>query len=638
MGKHKVIDLNQEIPLADSTENFLLRDVVGNKTDTAAIPSNTTSVIAGIKKVYNEIVSITIAGELFYISSPANLEIDDIGNYNIGLYDVGDGIPTSAEITAGNYQIDRVRNGVLTNIVTSTGASKADGRIYCSETFDAASGWATGDLVLVTFSGGSVTPTGGSTTILPSAYLYSRIVRGETIEGYTKKIYDETFGVSPVDGSLASFIATGGTALGTRLPASKSLYDVIALDRLDNGTYGLSAIETELNITHDIVAKTGTVYFVGKGGNDANDAKSWDNRRLTVASGYGLCLAGDSLIIGAGVYVENVTFDTGGVYIIGHQTGYNNSVTLHGNAVVSGAAHRFENIVFYDTDLSVMTVTGSYNETWNCRIGGAGSVTPVHIDLAASFNIFNQCNMYEGSSAAVLIDGGANVGNIFRNCRIRPAAGVAHGVHTNHASVLRTTLLNCTIVGTGSTGTGIYFQLGTHNIASGCFVDDITTPYNIAANNYIVGCHEGSLIATNSTTENDLKAIYDDVAVVDTVVDAIKVETDKLTGGEYVDTATAGTSGETTIKEITPVTKRTEIKSIWLDLTLLVTAGATIKMYHKIDGTNYRVFETDSWALSDDDGVLINGFVINNDFKITLTGGEAAGVNIPYNIVYQTME
>ena len=341
MGEHKVIDLNQEIPSADSIENFLLRDVVGNKTDAAAIPSNTTSVIAGLKKVYSEVVSITIAGELFYISSPANLEIDDIGNYNMGLYDVGDGIPTSAEITAGNYQIDRVRNGVLTNIVASTGASKADGRIYCSETFDAASGWATGDLVLVTFSGGSVTPTGGSTTTLPNAYLYSRIVRGETIEGYTKKIYDETFGVSPADGSLASFIATGGTALGTRLPASKSLYDVIVVDR--------------------------------------------------------------------------------------------------------------------------------------------------------------------------------------------------------------------------------------------------------------------------------------------------------LSGGEYTGTVSAGTAAETTLKEITTST-RIKIESIWLDLTLLVTADATIKLYHKIDGTNYRVFETDAWALTDDDGVLITGFTINNDFKITITGGEAAGVSIPYNIIYQVME
>jgi hypothetical protein len=49
-----------------------------------------------------------------------------------------------------------------------------------------------------------------------------------TIITDTEKIYDAALGVSPADGSLASFIATGGTALGTRLPVNKSLYDGLA--------------------------------------------------------------------------------------------------------------------------------------------------------------------------------------------------------------------------------------------------------------------------------------------------------------------------------------------------------------------------------------------------------------------------
>jgi len=64
------------------------------------------------------------------------------------------------------------------------------------------------------------------------------------IEIDTEKLYDAALGTSPADGSLASFIATGGTALGTRLPPSKSLYDVIVLDRLDHATYGLAALNT----------------------------------------------------------------------------------------------------------------------------------------------------------------------------------------------------------------------------------------------------------------------------------------------------------------------------------------------------------------------------------------------------------
>ncbi len=49
----------------------------------------------------------------------------------------------------------------------------------------------------------------------------------DTIIIDTEKLYDVTLGVAPVDGSLASFVATGGTALGTRLPVSTSLYDTV---------------------------------------------------------------------------------------------------------------------------------------------------------------------------------------------------------------------------------------------------------------------------------------------------------------------------------------------------------------------------------------------------------------------------
>ncbi len=64
------------------------------------------------------------------------------------------------------------------------------------------------------------------------------------VKADTQTIEDSTLKAAPTAGSLSTFIASGGVALGTALPNSKSLYDVIALDRLDNATYGLSAIET----------------------------------------------------------------------------------------------------------------------------------------------------------------------------------------------------------------------------------------------------------------------------------------------------------------------------------------------------------------------------------------------------------
>lgn len=55
----------------------------------------------------------------------------------------------------------------------------------------------------------------------------------DVIKADTPYLADASLPASPAAGSLARFIASGGTALGTPLPASKSLYDVIALDRWD---------------------------------------------------------------------------------------------------------------------------------------------------------------------------------------------------------------------------------------------------------------------------------------------------------------------------------------------------------------------------------------------------------------------
>jgi len=46
--------------IADATDNLFMKDVVGNKTDAAAIPSTTTSIVAMLKKVYNEVIAITL--------------------------------------------------------------------------------------------------------------------------------------------------------------------------------------------------------------------------------------------------------------------------------------------------------------------------------------------------------------------------------------------------------------------------------------------------------------------------------------------------------------------------------------------------------------------------------------------------
>ncbi|GAI32622.1 unnamed protein product [marine sediment metagenome] len=66
-----------------------------------------------------------------------------------------------------------------------------------------------------------------------------------------------------------------------------------------------------------------------------------------------------------------------------------------------------------------------------------------------------------------------------------------------------------------------------------------------------------------------------------------------------------------------------------------VTQDTTIKIKHKIDGANYRTFETNAWVTTDEDGVLVTGFTAYRDVQITLQcgGGGAGSVDVPYAVV-----
>jgi len=90
-------------------------------------------------------------------------------------------------------------------------------------------------------------------------------------------------------------------------------------------------------------------------------------------------------------------------------------------------------------------------------------------------------------------------------------------------------------------------------------------------------------------------------------------------------------TAENTLLEITN-TKRLKLDSVWLDFVNLV-QDVTIKVYHKIDATTYRQYDTFSWGTSEEDGILLRDVTINNDWKITITSTIAQGAikAIPYN-------
>jgi len=82
------------------------------------------------------------------------------------------------------------------------------------------------------------------------------------------------------------------------------------------------------------------------------------------------------------------------------------------------------------------------------------------------------------------------------------------------------------------------------------------------------------------------------------------------------------------------IAARSKVGGIWLDM-VNVTQDTTIKLLHKVDGTNFREVSSHAWVTTDADGVLLEGFTAYRDVRITLTcgGGGGVNVNVPYAVV-----
>jgi len=99
----------------------------------------------------------------------------------------------------------------------------------------------------------------------------------------------------------------------------------------------------------------------------------------------------------------------------------------------------------------------------------------------------------------------------------------------------------------------------------------------------------------------------------------------------------ADSTAEQTVKEFT-ITQLEVIRGFKLDLVNL-TQSVTIKIYCKIDGTNYREIDSLDWTTSDRDGVIIGDIYSDKDVKITLTSSalEGASRDVPYNYVEEVL-
>lgn len=218
------------------------------------------------------------AGQLRTVNSESEaVEENAVQYFSIGIFDVDAGAIASAniDITSISAVLEKsTGGGGFSSVgITQPTFAKTNGSVYCAYQFLAAE-WGTGDMYKLVVGG--ITATLHSVTAYVPTAVWSNVVvetadidaNVEYIVGVvddlhtdvgtaisnigdvaavvadihdvdlpdiktdtgtiltdTEKLYDVTLGVAPVDGSLASFLATGGTALGTRLPVSTSLYD-----------------------------------------------------------------------------------------------------------------------------------------------------------------------------------------------------------------------------------------------------------------------------------------------------------------------------------------------------------------------------------------------------------------------------
>ena len=152
------------------------------------------SIMSYVKGILTTVLAIGNAQTEVAIYGPQTVDVDNVGHFGATLVDKDVGLVPVADITAGTYNLDRVRGGVTTNITTGGAFSKSDGRVYIDITF-ASADWALDDAFIITPQG-DTSYNIGATTYYPAI---------PDMAGY---VGDS----STVDGKLDTIIDSNGSA------------------------------------------------------------------------------------------------------------------------------------------------------------------------------------------------------------------------------------------------------------------------------------------------------------------------------------------------------------------------------------------------------------------------------------------
>ena len=170
--------------IANSTDNLFTKDVIGNKTDTSAIPSNTTSIVAMLKMIYASLgaTSPTAIGVLQVVSTAIDL------NQAAATYTLLTGTTQAVTLEKLTFRVPNVdiSGGALTSISIHTDDvtpavifNVADGDL-ANLTQEASLGWIgaipipVGTIIQLTIAGGA----GGAACVCDITTQYRANVAG----------------------------------------------------------------------------------------------------------------------------------------------------------------------------------------------------------------------------------------------------------------------------------------------------------------------------------------------------------------------------------------------------------------------------------------------------------------------------
>ena len=287
-------------------------------------------------------------------------------------------------------------------------------------------------------------------------------------------------------------------ALGIPDVTAKGLYTCLVNDRLDNATYGLSALRTQSNLAYPATAGAtaeefaghiphfgGEIFYVTKEGDDANDGCSIHDSKLTIQNAIDTGAPGDAIVIKAGTYVENVVLNEvamelwpeSGV-IIDPTTGVPLTVSGHYCRIVGDLA------IDVPSGEAGMLVSGNYarisdstimNGGTGLKVTGSGGIyrnMATGLQTVYGYDIDgNQTRVYDsntvgaGASIGFNIGGGADIG-VIKGCSSVNRQTSGYTIETGCANW---TILDCSSGG----GDGRWVDADMANVWSNFMYDDL---------------------------------------------------------------------------------------------------------------------------------------------------------------------